>query len=414
MPRFLRTETLEEALGKLERHWSPRPKVIEVPLEEAGGLILAEDVISKLDIPPFDRASFDGYAVRASDTFGAGEESPVPLKCVGRLPAGTRSLVKLRAGQCLEIATGAPLPNGADAVVMVEYAVAHKDVVDIHRAVAPGENVAKRGSELKRGIKVLRAGQRLLPPSIGTLAAVGIKRVKVQGRPKVAVISTGAEIRPPGSKLGRGQIYDVNGLTICRVVEECGGEAEYLGIAGDRPSQIAGLVKKGLSGGDVVVISGGSSAGAGDIVPSVVDRLGRPGVIVHGLALKPGKPTFIAVVRGKPVFGLPGYPVSALIAFDQLVAPNLRQMAGLPPLERRTVRARLSTKILSARGRREFVPVELARESDGSRAKPILKGSGAITALSAADGYIEVPLEEEIIEEGKMVQVVLFGGIENA
>jgi len=197
-------------------------------------------------------------------------------------------------------------------------------------------------------------------------------------------------------------------------IEECGGEAEYLGIAGDRPSQISGFVKKGLSSSDVVVISGGSSAGAGDIVPSVVDRLGRPGVIVHGLALKPGKPTFIAVVRNRPVFGLPGYPVSALIAFDQLVAPNLRQMIGLPPLERKTVSAKLSAKILSARGRREFVPVELVRGNEEISAKPILKGSGAITALSAAHGYIEVPLEEEIIEEDEIVEVVLFGRVEHA
>ncbi|KUO41501.1 MAG: hypothetical protein AVW06_01345 [Hadesarchaea archaeon DG-33-1] len=386
MPGFLKAKALEEALGRLERYWKPRPRAIKVPLADASDLVLAEDVISNLDIPPFDRAAFDGYAVHASDTYGAGEDSPVPLKCIGRLPAGTWSSVKLRAGQCLEIATGAPLPNGADAVVMVEYAVARKDVVDIYRAVAPG----------------------------GTLAAIGIKMVGVSGRPRVAVISTGAELRSPGSKLRRGQIYDVNGPTICMAIEECGGEAEYLGIAGDRPSQISGFVKKGLSSSDVVVISGGSSAGAGDIVPSVVDRLGRPGVIVHGLALKPGKPTFIAVVRNRPVFGLPGYPVSALIAFDQLVAPNLRQMIGLPPLERKTVSAKLSAKILSARGRREFVPVELVRGNEEISAKPILKGSGAITALSAAHGYIEVPLEEEIIEEDEIVEVVLFGRVEHA
>ena len=414
MPGFLKAKTLEKALGRLERYWKPRPKAIEVPLAGAGGLVLAGDIISRLDIPPFDRAAVDGYAVHASDTFAAREDSPVPIKCVGRLPAGTWSRVKLRAGQCLEIATGAPLPNGADAVVMVEYAVARKDVVDIYRAVAPGENVAERGSEVRRGTKVLRAGQRLSPSLVGTLAAIGIKMVRVYGRPRVAVISTGAELRPPGSKLRRGQIYDVNGPTICMAIEECGGEAEYLGIAGDRPSQISRLVEKGLSSSDVVVISGGSSAGAGDIVPSVVDRLGRPGVIVHGLALKPGKPTFIAVVRNRPVFGLPGYPVSALIAFDQLVAPNLRQMARLPPLERKTVSARLSAKILSARGRREFVPVELVRGSEGMSAKPILKGSGAITALSAAHGYIEVPLEEEIIEEDEIVEVVLFGKVEYA
>ena len=406
--------TLEEALGKLKKHWRPRLKVIDVALDEAGGLALAEDVVSKLDVPPFDRASVDGYAVHASDTFGVGEDSPVRLECVGRLPAGAWLRVELRAGECLEIATGAPLPRGADAVVMVEHAVVRKNIVKVYRAVAPGENVARRGSEVKRGATVLRAGQRLSSPSIGTLAAIGFKKVKVYKRPRVAVISSGAELRAPGSRLGRGQVYDVNGLAICRAIEECGGEAEYLGIARDRPSQIAGLGRKGLSGSDVVVISGGSSAGARDIVPSVVDSLGRPGVIVHGLALKPGKPTFIAVIRGKPVFGLPGYPVSALIIFDQLIAPQLRRMAGLSQLERRTVRAKLSMKILSARGRREFVPVELVRGSEGLSARPILKGSGAITVLSEADGYIEVPLEEEIIGEGKIVEVVLFGGVEGA
>jgi len=406
--------TLEEALGKLKKHWRPRLKVIDVPLDEAGGLALAEDVVSKLDVPPFDRASVDGYAVHASDTFGAGEDSPVRLECVGSLPAGAWPRVELRADECLEIATGAPLPRGADAVVMVEHVIVQKSTVNVYRAVAPGENVARRGSEVKRGATVLRAGQRLSSPSIGTLAAIGVKMVKVYKRPRVAVISSGAELRALGSRLGRGQVYDVNGPAICRAVEECGGEAEYLGIARDQPSQIAGLVKKGLSSSDVVVISGGSSAGTGDIVPSVVDSLGRPGVIVHGLALKPGKPTFVAVIRDKPVFGLPGYPVSALIVFDQLVAPQLRQIAGLPSLGRKIVRARLSRKILSARGRMEFVPVELVRGSEGLRARPILKGSGAITALSEADGYIKVPLEEEIIEEGEMVKVVLFGGTENA
>jgi len=406
--------TLEEALNTLKKHWWPKPKAVDVSLGEAGGLVLAEDAVSKLDVPHFDRASVDGYAVRASATFGAGEDSPVRLECVGRLPAGAWPRVELRAGKCLEIATGAPLPRGADAVVMVEHVVTRKNIINVHRAVAPGENVARRGSEVKRGTTILRAGQRLSPPSIGTLAAIGFKKVKVYKRPRVAVISSGAELRAPGSRLGRGQVYDVNGPAICRAVEECGGEAEYLGIARDKPSQIAGLVEKGLSSSDVVVISGGSSAGAGDIVPSVVDSLSRPGVIVHGLALKPGKPTFIAVIRGKPVFGLPGYPVSALIIFDQLVAPQLRRMAGLPQLERKTVRVKLSMKILSARGRREFVPVELVRGGEGLSARPILKGSGAITVLSEADGYVEVPLEEEIIEEGKIVEVVLFGGVEGA
>lgn len=414
MPRFLRVMTLEEASGELKKHWRPQPNAINLPLDNAGGLVLADDVVSKIDVPPFDRAAVDGYAIRAVDTFAAGENHPIGLKFVGKLMAGNWPRFKLNPGECIEIATGAPIPMGADAVVMVEHAMARKKTIDVYRAVAPGENVARRASEIKRGAVVLSAGKLLFPPSIGTLAAIGTKIVKVYKRPRVAVISSGAELRAPGSKLGRGRVYDVNGPTICRAIEECGGEAEYLGITKDQPSQIAKLVKIGLSSSDVVVVSGGSSAGSGDIVPSVVDSLGKPGVIIHGLALKPGKPTFVAVVRGKPVFGLPGYPVSALIVFDQLVAPYLRLMADLPPIKRKIVQATLSTKILSARGRREFVPVQLVRESEGLIARPILKGSGAITALSAADGYIEVPLEVEIVSEGESVKVVLFGEVENA
>jgi molybdenum cofactor synthesis domain-containing protein len=415
MPRFLRVMTLEETSSELTKHWKPQPKAINLPLSKAGGRVLAEDVFSKIDVPPFDRAAMDGYAIRAIDTFAAVEDRPIHLKFVGRLLAGNWSpRIHLHAGECIEIATGAPMPMGADAVVMVEHAMAREKTVDVYRAVAPGENVARRASEIKRGATVLRAGKRLTPSSIGTLAAIGEKMANVYKRPRVAVISSGAELRTPGSKLGRSQVYDVNGPTICRAVEDCGGETEYLGIARDQPSQIIKLVKKGISSSDIVIISGGSSAGSGDIVPSVVDSLGKPGVIVHGLALKPGKPTFVAVVRGKPVFGLPGYPVSALIVFDQLVAPYLRTIASLPPIQRKIVQATLSTKILSARGRREFVPVQLVRGSEGLNARPILKGSGAITALSAADGYIEVPLEEEIVREGELVKVVLFGEIENA
>lgn len=411
MPKFLKVMTLDEASNELKKHWRPKPKAMNLSLDKAGGLVLAGDVVSKIDVPPFDRAAMDGYAIRAVDTFAAGEDHPIRLKFVGKLMAGNWPRIKLRAGSCIEIATGAPMPKGADAVVMVEHAMAREKTIDVYRAVAPGENVARRASEIKRGAKVLHAGKRLSPSSIGTAAAIGAKTINVYKRPRVAVISSGAELRAPGTKLGGGQVYDVNGPTICRAVEECGGEAEYLGIARDRPSQIAKLVKKGLSIGDFAIISGGSSAGAGDIVPSVVDSLGKPGVIVHGLALKPGKPTFVAVVQGKPVFGLPGYPVSALIVFDQLVAPYLRSMASLPPIEHKIVQAKLATKILSAKGRREFVPVQLVHGSSGLSARPILKGSGAITALSAADGYIEVSLEEEIVGEGEMVKVVLFEGI---
>jgi molybdenum cofactor synthesis domain-containing protein len=410
MSEFLRVVTLEDARATLERHWRVKPRKVDVPLDEAAGLVLAEDVVSMIDVPPFDRAVFDGYAVHAADTFGAGEESPVELVRVGSVRAGEWPKFMVGGGQCIEIATGAPMPGGANAVVMLEHATTSAGLVKIFRAVAPGENIAGRGSEIKRGAKVLREEKVITPQVLGTLAAIGRKCVKVHAPPKVAVVSSGAELVGAGSPLKRGKIYDVNGPAICRAVELCGGKPCYLGIVRDEPRSIATLVKRGLASCDMVVVSGGSSAGAGDIAPAVIDRMGKPGVLVHGLAMKPGKPAFAAVVRGKPVFGLPGYPVSALMVFDQLVAPYLRRLGGLPQAERAKVRVKLAAKILSARGRRELVPVRLVRKKREHHAEPLFKGSGAITALALADGYIDVPLELEIVEEGSIVEVILFGG----
>jgi molybdenum cofactor synthesis domain-containing protein len=414
MQRFLRVMMLKEARSKLEGHWQPRPRVVDLALNEAAGRVLAEAIRSKIDIPPFDRATYDGYALRAADTFGAEEGKPVGLSRVGEIRAGDNPKIKLADHECVEIATGAPIPEGADAVVMVEYSNASGDMVEIHRSAAPGENVTKRGSEIKCGAEVLGLGRALTSSAIGVLAAVGVQRVKVHASPRVAVISSGAELAKPGSNLEPGQVYDINGLTIPDAVRQSGGEPTYLGIAGDEVSGIKDLVEEGLSGYDIVVISGGSSAGAGDLVPEAIDGLGEPGVLVHGIAMKPGKPTLVAVVRNKPVFGLPGYPVSALMVFDQLVAPYLRQLAGLQPRERETVRAKLTAKILSARGRNEFVPVRLRREGGGFSAAPIRKGSGAITSLAEADGYISVPVEDEIVDEGATIEVALFGGVELA
>lgn len=413
MPEFLHVTTLEDACAKLDKHWRTKPRKVNVPLDEAAGRVLAEDVVSKIDVPSFDRAVFDGYAVHAMDTFGAGEESPVELTCVDSVRAGEWPKLKISKGQCVEISTGAPIPRGANAVVMVEYSTVDAKVVQIFRAVAPGENIAKRGSEIKNGTKVLDAGGAITPQVLGTLAAIGRKRTKVYS-PKIAVISSGIELVSAGSSLRSGKIYDVNGPAICRAVELCGGEAKYLGIARDEPRSLTNFIKRGLATCDVVVLSGGSSAGAGDIAPVVIDRMGKPGVIVHGLAMKPGKPTFVAVVRGKPIFGLPGYPVSALMVFDQLVAPYLRRLSGLPRAGRARVQAKLASKIISARGRRELVPVKLVQEGREVCAKPLFKGSGAITALSLADGYIDVPLNREIVEESEVIEVNLFRGVEIA
>lgn len=402
--------TLEEAKAALNKFWRPKPRNVLISVSQAVGRVSSTPVKSKIDVPPFDRATYDGFAVRASDTFGATENSPVELRLAGRILAGTWPKVKLRPGLSVEITTGAPLPRGADAVVMSEYAVIENGGVKIYRAVSPGENVTKKGSDIKKGQTVLGRLKQLNYLDVAVLAAVGVNKVMVRCRPRVAIISTGSELVEPGARLRLGKIYDVNATSLSESVRICGAEPVFLGIVTDRFSAIRAAVRKAIKVADMVLISGGSSVGAGDLTPRAVDSLGRPGVVVHGIAIKPGKPTFIAVVKNKPVFGLPGYPVSALMVFDQLVADYLHELSGVPRSRRNVVQATLATKVLSARGRRELIPVKLV-EKDGQKfAEPILKGSGAITSLSTADGYIEVPLEREIVDEGEIVEVKLFWG----
>lgn len=402
--------TLEEAKKAVEAHWSPEPAVAPEKLGAALGRVLAENITSKIDVPPFDRAAYDGYAVKASDTFGASEKTPKRLRLAGRLMAGEWPKSKLGGHTCVEIATGAPIPKGADAVEMVENTEVEKKLVVVKRPVAPGENVLMKGSDIQKGQIVVKRGALLGPAELGAIAAAGVDQVKVFSKPKVAVISSGSEIVAPGQGLKPGKVYDVNGWSLSAAVKSCGGEPLYLGIVADRAPQVRSAIRKGLSSADIVLVSGGSSAGAGDLIPSIVEKMGKPGLIFHGLAMKPGKPAFVAVINGKPVFGLPGYPVSALMIFDQLVADYLRGLSGLSGAKKSRVNARLTKKVVLARGRRELLPVKLLRKNKSVYAEPILKGSGAITSLLVADGYIDSPAEKEFIQEGELVHVKLFGG----
>ncbi|MGC8816422.1 MAG: gephyrin-like molybdotransferase Glp [Candidatus Hadarchaeum sp.] len=413
MNDFTHVVTLESAKAALEEKWRPKPRDVVIPAASAVGRVLSKDIISKIDVPPFDRATYDGYAVKASDTFGATERSPIELRLAGRVVAGTWPKMVLRSGFCAEITTGAPLPRGADAVVMSEYVVPADGSVTCYRAVSPGENVTKRGSDIRKGQPVLRRLKRLNYLDVAVLAAAGVDKVMVRDRPRVAIISTGSELVEPGARLRPGKIYDVNATSLSESVRACGAEPIFLGIVPDRFSAIKAAVSKGIKATNIVLISGGSSVGVGDITPGAVASLGKPGIIVHGIAMKPGKPTFIAVVKNKPVFGLPGYPVSALMVFDQLVADYLHELSGVPRSPRRIVPAKLASRILSAKGRKELVPVRLVKKNGQNFAEPVLKGSGAITSLSTADGYIEVPLEREIVDEGEVVEVKLFEGVDH-
>ncbi len=404
--------SINEAKERLSRYFSPEPQIENVRLDRASGRVVAETITAPIDVPPFDRASMDGYAIVASDTFYADEENPTEVEVGGYLRAGDDKRITVRKGRCVGIATGAPMPKGANAVVMVEFTdkikKARKEVIRIYKPVAPGENIMAAGSDIMQGETVIRKGTLISPRETGVLAALGITDVPVFKKPRVGVISTGNEIAVPGEELGYGRIYDVNSRAIIDSINENGGEAEFLGIVKDQPEALYEKLKEMLDF-DIIIMSGGTSAGIGDISYRVIDRLGKPGIIVHGIAIKPGKPTIIGVVNRKPIFGLPGYPTSAMIVLDVFVIPIIRKLSGLSKIKRKQVKARSAMRLYSARGRFEYLLVNLVRGKDGNfSGYPVTGGSGAITTLAEADGYLEIPENTEMIAGGSEVDVTLF------
>ena len=403
--------TIEEAITELRRHFNPEPaSTDEVAVSDATGRTLAQDVIAQIDVPGFDRAAMDGYAVIADDTFGADDDDPKRLKIVGRCEAGQQISISVNMGEAIEISTGAPVPRGSNAVVMVEHTRRINSTLEIFRSVVPGDNIYDAGSDIMAGELVLRKGETITPREIGVLAALGTDVIKAFRKPRVTILSTGNELLSPGASLTYGKVYDINASAIAASVVECGGEPVSLGIVPDDAEVMEKKLKQALQQADIVLTSGSTSAGAGDLVYRIIDNLGKPGVLVHGISVKPGKPALIAVVDGKPLIGLPGYPTSALMIFHALVAPFLREMSGLA---RRTVvvlDAKLALRVTSAKGRRELLPVHLARTTTGQYlAYPTVGGSGAITSFSLSDGYIDIPDTVSFVEEGEPVRVYLFG-----
>jgi putative molybdopterin biosynthesis protein len=392
------------------------PRVETVGLAAALGRVLAQDVRAAVDVPGFDRSNVDGFAVRAVDTFGAEELAPRRLAVVGvDLAAGARPAADLvvAAGTAVPIATGGVLPRGADAVLMVEYTVPDGDGVRVVHAVAPGANVAFAGSDVGRGEIVMRRGVSLTSRETGLLAAVGAANVVVYAKPRVAILSTGDEIRAPGAALDVGQVFDSNQRILADAVREAGCEAVERGIVVDDETSLATAIRAALDA-DVLLLSGGTSKGAGDLNYRVVERLARelpdsPGVLVHGVALKPGKPLCLAVLAGRPVVILPGFPTSAIFTFHEFVAPLLRRLAGRRDDPDATVAAFAPLRIPSAVGRTEYTLVDLVESPRGLAAYPIGAGSGSVGAFSRADGFIRVPHDVEFVAEGAALEVRLLG-----
>jgi len=380
---------------------TPIARTETIPLVDADGRVLAGDVIATEDVPPFNRAAMDGYAVIAGDTAGASAAAPRLLRCVGHVFSGHVPARGVGAAECMEIATGAPMPPGADAVVMVEETARDGEMVRILTPVSAGQNIGRRGADLTAGELIVAANEVLNPSRIGALAATGVTRVDVFAKPTVALLSTGDEIVQPGERLAPGQIYDINRFTLETIISRHGGRAMPMPAAHDTIDALVDRLDAARVN-DIVVFSGGSSVGERDLLLDVIARRGE--LIFRGIAVKPGKPTIFARAGTTPFFGMPGYPASCLSNAYMLLVPFLRKMARLPPWEPRTIDVPLARRITSAAGRHQFYTVRVV----SGRAEPAFKASGDITSMARADGYIEIPAETEAIEAGTLVRVTYF------
>jgi len=413
--QFLEVVSPEEARARFERHLDLDPlPATSLALGDALGRVLAADVLAPTDVPPFDRAGVDGFAVAASDTAGASDAAPRRLALNPEvLVCGRAPTLPVERGTATAIATGGVVPRGADAVVMIEQTELVENpggpAIDVRRAVAPGAFVSYAGSDIARGETLLRRGTRIGSREIGMLAACGIAAVDVVRRPKVAVLSTGDELVQPGEALRPGAVYDSNGAILAAAIAEAGGEPVAFGAFADDEDELAAAVRRALDQCDMVVLSGGTSKGAGDLSHRIVSRLGSPGVLVHGVALKPGKPLCLAAVGDRPIAVLPGFPTSAIFTFHAFVAPIIRARAGLKAEAVRTVEAKLPVRVASELGRQEFVLVSLVGDAEGLVAFPSAKGSGAVTSFSQSDGFIAVDALETAVDAGTPVRVTLIG-----
>jgi molybdopterin molybdotransferase len=415
MPEFLNLLPPTQALDLLLEHLHPHPQAEEIASADSLGRVLVMPVIAATPLPPFARTTVDGYAVRARDTFGASESLPAYLALAGEVSMGSAPTLSLQAAHCALIHTGGMLPDGADAVVMLENTqIARAGEVEILKAVAVGENVIAEGEDVHTGEQVIPAGVTLRAAEIGGLMALGITRVRVGRRPRVGILSSGDEVVSPELETKPGQVRDVNAYTLSALVQEAGGIPRRLGIIPDQADALQSAASKALAECDLLVITAGSSASTRDLTAQVIANLGSPGVLVHGVNVRPGKPTILAVCGGKAVIGLPGNPVSALVIASLFVTPAIRALQGeQTPRPRPTIPAILTVNLASQAGREDWIPVRLVDEHQpGAQrrflADPVFGKSNLIFTLARADGYVRIDPDATGLSAGDSVEVILY------
>ncbi len=406
--------TVDEARGMLLSQFNPvPPPKIEMPIDDCLGRVTAIDVLSPEDLPNFSRSTVDGFAVAASDTFGATEAIPAYLNIAAEVIMGKEPVFELRKGEVARIATGGMLPIGSDAVVMLEHTQAiNEKIIEVLRPVAPGDNVIQAGEDAKKGDLILSKGHRIRPQDIGALAGLGITSIPVYEKPRVVIISTGDEVVPASSPIKTGEVRDINSYNLAGLITKRGGVPIRKGILPDRYDVIKAVLKQSLKEADIVTITGGSSVGARDLTAKIINDLGSPGVLFHGVSVKPGKPMIGGIVDGKAVFGLPGHPAAVTVCFELFIRPVLELLTGEKKKHYRhgnnTVKARLTKNLASSSGREEHIRVAIEERDGKLWAKPILGKSGLITTLVKADGTIVIPLRKLGLDEGEEVEVILF------
>ncbi|KXG77581.1 molybdopterin molybdotransferase MoeA [Thermotalea metallivorans] len=407
---LLKVDTVEEARAKMDVFFQDVVLAYEkIAVEEGLGRVLYEDVYAPVDLPEFHRSTVDGYAVAAKDTFGAGEGLPAFLQVIGRVEMGEGTNLKIRSGEAVYVPTGGMIPEGADGVVMVEYAESlDEGTIAVYQSVAPGEGMILKGEDIRAGELLFSKGRRLKSQDIGALAALGIRYVKVFEKPKISIISTGDEIVDPFSYIKFGQIRDINTYALWAMAKELGAIVTYRAVIKDDDELLRRAAVEALENSHILVISGGSSVGAKDATARVIHSLGEPGVFVHGVAMKPGKPTIIGKAKNKAVFGLPGHPVSAIIVFQIFTAYLLEKMQSLDGQKKLEIYAKADANIHASPGKETYQMVVVEEVHGEYLARPVHGKSGAITLLTKSHGYIRIETNKEGIQKGEKVKVILF------